>query len=166
MLWFNIYTEIWYYNYKEHCVTCVRIRSFSGPYFPAFRLDTKRYSVSFRIQSKWGKIRTIKTPNTDTFHAVELIESVRDFQRRIQNPIKHVKWSVFRFSHIVRYLQGILGLQKKQDTSLLFISFLIIFFSFPSQTDKVYWPVMFYLSFSCLFLRTGFSQWHYSASFY
>ena len=110
---FSIYTEIWYYNYKEHCVKCVRIRSFSGPHFPAFWLDTERYSVSFRIQSTCGKIRTIKTPNTDTFHAVEIIESVRNFQRRIQKPVKHVRWSVFRFSHIVRYLQGILGLQKK-----------------------------------------------------
>ena len=30
----------------------------------------RRYGVSFRIQSEWGKIRTRKTPNTDTFHAV------------------------------------------------------------------------------------------------
>ena len=28
---------------------------FSGPYFPAFTLHTERYSVSFRIQSEWGK---------------------------------------------------------------------------------------------------------------
>ena len=45
--------------------------SFSGPYFPAFGLNTERYSVSLRIQSECGKIRTRKFPNTDTFHAVE-----------------------------------------------------------------------------------------------
>ena len=44
-----------------HCVKSVRIQSFSGPYFPAFGLNTERYSVSLRIQSKRGKIRTRKT---------------------------------------------------------------------------------------------------------
>ena len=39
----------------EHCLKSVRIRNYSGPYFPAF-----------------GKIRTRITPNTDTFDAVEL----------------------------------------------------------------------------------------------
>ena len=53
-----------------HCVKSVRIRSFSGPYFLAFGLNTERYSVSFRIQSKYGKIQTRITPNTDTFHVV------------------------------------------------------------------------------------------------
>ena len=48
----------------------VRIRSYSGPYFPAFGLNTKRYSVSVRIQSECGKIQTRITPNTDTFCAV------------------------------------------------------------------------------------------------
>ena len=48
----------------------VRIRSFSSPYFPAFGMNTKRYSVSLHIQSKYVKIQTSKTPNTDTFHAV------------------------------------------------------------------------------------------------
>ena len=33
---------------------------FSGPYFPAFGLNTERYSVSLRIQSEYGKIRTRK----------------------------------------------------------------------------------------------------------
>ena len=36
-------------------------------HFPAFRLNTERYSVSFRTQSEWGKLRTRITPNTDTF---------------------------------------------------------------------------------------------------
>ena len=54
----------------------VRIRSYSGPYFPAFELNTERYSVSLRIQSEWGKIRTRTTPNTDTFYAVKTIESI------------------------------------------------------------------------------------------
>ena len=49
-------------------VKSVRIRSFSGSYFPVFGLSMERYGVSLRIQSKYGKIRTRKTPNTDTLH--------------------------------------------------------------------------------------------------
>ena len=43
---------------------------FSSPYFPTFGMNTERYSVSLRIQSKCGKIRTGKTPNTDFYYAV------------------------------------------------------------------------------------------------
>ena len=43
------------------------------PYFPAFGLNTERYRVSLPIQSKCGKIRTRKTPNTNNFHAVYII---------------------------------------------------------------------------------------------
>ena len=55
---------------EAHCVKSVRIRSYSDPYFPTFGLNTERYGVSLRIQSKYGKIRTRITPNTDTFYAV------------------------------------------------------------------------------------------------
>ena len=48
----------------------VRIRSFSGPHFPAFGQNTERYSAYLRIQSKCGKIQTRKTPNPNTFHTV------------------------------------------------------------------------------------------------
>ena len=50
----------------------VRIRSFSGPYFSTFGLNTGRYGVSLRIQSKCWKIRTRKTTNTDTFVVVRV----------------------------------------------------------------------------------------------
>ena len=53
-----------------HCVKSVRNRNFSGPYFPAFGLNTERYSVSLRIQSKYGETLAKKISNTDTFHAV------------------------------------------------------------------------------------------------
>ena len=58
----------------DHCVKSVNIWSFSGPYFQALGLNTERYSKSFRIQSKCGKIWTRKTPNKDTFHSVEIFE--------------------------------------------------------------------------------------------
>ena len=44
------------------CAKNVHIRSYSGPYFSAFR--------SLCIQSKCENIRTRITPNTDTFHTV------------------------------------------------------------------------------------------------
>ena len=53
-----------------HCAKSVRIRSYSGPYFPAFGVNTERYFVSLRIQSECGIMRTRITPYTDTFHAM------------------------------------------------------------------------------------------------
>ena len=58
---------------NRHCVKSVRIRSFSGPYFPAFGLNRERYGISLRIQTECGKIRNSKTSNIDTFHAVRTI---------------------------------------------------------------------------------------------
>ena len=37
-----------------------KYRVFSGPYFPAFGLNTEIYSVNLRIQSEYRKIRTRK----------------------------------------------------------------------------------------------------------
>ena len=41
--------------------------AFSGPYFSAFRLDTERYEVPLRIQSKCRKIRTRENSVFDHF---------------------------------------------------------------------------------------------------
>ena len=65
-------------NYKQcckslsntNCVKNVHIRNYSGPYFPAFGLNTERYFASLRIQFECGKIQTRTTPNMDTFYAV------------------------------------------------------------------------------------------------
>ena len=56
----------------RHCVKSVCIRSYSDPHFSVFWLNTEKYSVSFCIQSKYGKIRNKITPNTDTFNAVRV----------------------------------------------------------------------------------------------
>ena len=49
----------------------VRIRSYFGSHFSAFGLNTERDGLSLCIQSECGKMRTRKTPNTDTFYAVD-----------------------------------------------------------------------------------------------
>ena len=51
-------------------VKSAHIRSYSGPHFPAFGLNTERYSVFLRIHSECGKMRPRIVPNTDTFYAV------------------------------------------------------------------------------------------------
>ena len=56
--------------YDAHYVKSVYIRSFCGPYFPAFRLNMETYSVNLRIQCECGKIWSRKTPNKDLFYAV------------------------------------------------------------------------------------------------
>ena len=53
-----------------HSIKSVRIASYSGLHFPAFRLNTERYSVSLCIQYKCGKMRTRITPSMDNFYAV------------------------------------------------------------------------------------------------
>ena len=39
---------------SKHCLKSVRIRSFTGPHLPAFRLNTESYRVNIRIQSECG----------------------------------------------------------------------------------------------------------------
>ena len=73
--YFTLY--IWMLRRKWHCysnmvLVCEKFLylEFFWSVFPRILTDTKRYSVSLRIQFEWGKIRTRKTPNTDNFHAV------------------------------------------------------------------------------------------------
>ena len=70
---YSLYHKIVTYLTMEHYVKSVRIRSFSGPYFPAFGLNTDFYSVNLRIKSECEKMRSRKSPNTDTFQSVEAL---------------------------------------------------------------------------------------------
>ena len=54
----------------RHCVKKVRIRNFSGPYFPTFGLNTESNYASLRVQSQCREKQTWKFTNTDTFHVV------------------------------------------------------------------------------------------------
>ena len=50
-------------QWHKICCTAWKVSKFgvfSGPYFPAFRLNTERYSVSLRIQSECWKIQIRK----------------------------------------------------------------------------------------------------------
>ena len=67
---------------EKHSMKSVQSWSFSGPLFPAFRLNTDIYKVNFRIQYVCGKIQTRKTPNSDNYGPVKtsavLLNSKKD----------------------------------------------------------------------------------------
>ena len=69
-----------------YCVKRVLIRS----YFPAFGLNTERYSRYLRIQSECGKIWTRIIPNTDTFYVVYKILEEEEF------PIDYLKDAILK----------------------------------------------------------------------
>ena len=78
-------------NANEHFVKSVRIRCYSGPYFPAFGLNTERYSVFLRIQSECGKIRTRIIPNLDTFYVVKcLIFLLKSLSKLLKATLQHL----------------------------------------------------------------------------
>ena len=89
------------YLFITHYVKSAHIRSFCGPYFPAFGVNTQRYGVSLCIQSECGKRVTRETLNTDTFHVVTIFENFRpgldfnDDSLKIVNPLtaNPTKWS-------------------------------------------------------------------------
>ena len=81
---------------QAHCVKSVRIRSCSGSHFPEFGLNTERYSVSLRIQSECEKMRTRKTSNADSFHAVFLANVQTIYPLKMsENPENIKKLEVF-----------------------------------------------------------------------
>ena len=66
-------------KYDElHWVKSAGIQSFSDPFFPAFRLS----NAGKFIQSEWGKVRTRKMTNTDTFLKVLLLTLHMNFSHR------------------------------------------------------------------------------------
>ena len=92
-----------------HYVKSVRIRSFSGPYFPALRRNTERYSISLCIQSECRKERTKKTPNKDTFHVVAFCYGIQNFQNhRFKTKSKNYKEKQKEKAHHIWIKYGLL----------------------------------------------------------
>ena len=56
----------------SHCLKIVPTWSFSGPHFPAFKLNTMIYSVNLYIQSQCRDILTRRTPNTGTLRKLNV----------------------------------------------------------------------------------------------
>ena len=102
-----LFIYAWYFLNMYHCVKSVRIQSYSGPYFPAFRLNTERYFVSLRILYEYGKIRTRITPNTDTFHAVYVLVFTR---------VECNMTNIFRASPILQFISWTFRQPKYEKT--------------------------------------------------
>ena len=71
--------------------------------FSAFGLNTKRYSVSLRIQSECRKIRTRKNPNKDTFDVVNPSTVLHEFLSTVLHICLRSK---FDFRKLSTYLNG------------------------------------------------------------
>ena len=91
-IFFRLRLIIISFSFILHCVKSVLIRRYSGPHFPAFGLDTERYSISLLIQFKYGKMRTRITPNTNTFYAVLLTGgwSMNQYEENNYSPVNEV----------------------------------------------------------------------------
>ena len=77
----------------------VRIQSFSGPYFLEFELNRERCGLSLGIHYECGKIRSRKSPNTDTFHIVikkkDAIGNGQLFQRQNKQLCRALHWFIY-----------------------------------------------------------------------
>ena len=70
LIWIFIYVAQFDYGQsfsRQHCVKSVSVRSYSGPHFSAFGLNTEKYGLSLHIQSECGKMRTRIALNTELF---------------------------------------------------------------------------------------------------
>ena len=86
----------------------VRIRCFSGPFFPRFGLNKDKYGVSLRIQSKCEKIWTRSAPNKDAFYALKCPQNGQ-IHAKIIPQIMEKFWRVFDHSMNTR----LYGLKKR-----------------------------------------------------
>ena len=101
------------------------IRSFSGPYFPTFGLNTKRYGVSLHIQYECGKLRTRKTPNADTFCVVRKVTMENQFWRTsiLQN-LEFVKFILVSDAQRILFVQ-LISRHTVQWSSVNFFSLVL-----------------------------------------
>ena len=76
----------------------VRLYGVFGPYFLLFGLNTEIYSVNLRVQSKYRKLQTRKTPNTDTFYAVQFVD-ISNKKNDILVQICHKSSAIFQVNN-------------------------------------------------------------------
>ena len=108
----SFFPFVLYRSANRHCVKSVRIRSYTGLHFPAFELNTERYSVSLRSQSKCGKTKTRIIPYMDTFFAVRMWDLVWQSKTHLEDSqwhfigqvIKHQEYHPFIFFHVFFFL--------------------------------------------------------------
>ena len=91
-----------------HCqlkhITIALPKDFSGPYFPAFGLNTEIYTVNFRIQSECRKTRTRKSLNRDTFYRYKTCSTYSAKFQTLSNCYDYF----LRFQYFLIYLENFL----------------------------------------------------------
>ena len=99
---------------------------FSGPYFPTFALNTERYSLSLRIQSECGKIRTRKTPYLDTFLVSFKLNTLSDMKPVLFGRTYEI---IMRSSYfkMIMYITTALRKMWENAVQLKYVVFLHIF---------------------------------------
>ena len=102
-----------------YCVKRVCIRSFSGPYFPAFGLNTESSEVSLRIQSECEKMRPGETPKTDTFDAVVVCYDKIIYYRDIFRILSSICDRAFLQKQLTPFIRYIFW-QKRTVTDVFF----------------------------------------------
>ena len=90
-----------------HCVKSVRIRSFSGPYFSAFGLNTEIYGIDVSMSRKQDFVK--KDKQTDTFRSYMTKETLK-----INNDFKcdskcFVYWQSYEFVANCTSVQPLMG---------------------------------------------------------
>ena len=83
----------------------VRAGRIFGPYLPPFGLNTERYGVCVRIQSECEKMRTRKTPNTETFEAVEIWNYGEGMQMIMEEIMEEIDEKPISFNGVQKILQ-------------------------------------------------------------
>ena len=97
----------------------VGIRSYSGPHFPAFVLNTERSKVSLDIQAKLGKLRARITSNMDIFQSVLISwslvvsNSIHKYTNSIESCCKYIG------NHLFTIRLGDFGLLMRLEPTIL-----------------------------------------------
>ena len=82
---------MYFTTYLQHCVNCVRIRSYSDPHFPAFGLNTERfrpYSVRMRESTDQNNSEYGQILRSAIFYNILLIlQYLRILQYELYSPL-------------------------------------------------------------------------------
>ena len=111
----------------------------SSLYFLVYGLNAERYGVSVRLQSEYRKIRTRKTPNLDTFHAVtstlEIIISPENVCNKFLLKDTHRERLVF---HSIQYSNGWLAASDLFDMFTQSVKFYTFHYQYRYLKDMIH----------------------------
>ena len=121
--------ETW--TWGKQCAKSVQIRSFCGPYFPVFGLNTETYGVNLHIRSKYGKIPTRTTPSLTIFtqwnflHNLFILLQSKNPKTCMSKVHPHYSMFIYVFIFIEQYLAILADwFKKKKGSEKFFLNFM------------------------------------------